>query len=424
VYLIYSCLLAAVLALYLPVYYLRMKFLKKDRIYLRQRLGRGIQGLPAGKKAVWFHAVSVGEVISLQNLIRELKTRHPDWAVAFSSLTNTGLEIAREKLKDADSIFFIPLDLRGSVRRALRAVDPKLLVLAESEFWPNLLRESRRHGTKILLINGRMSETSYKKYDNIRPLAKKVLGNVDLFLVQTEPDREKLNLLGVGQDRIRVAGNLKSEVHLPRFLPEELTAFRLSLGISGPDKIVVAGSTRKGEEERLLSAFSRVRDKRGDLRLILAPRHIERAGEIEKLSQGLGFRTVLRTRPVPAKGWDVLILDTLGELARFYALSDASFIGGSLVEWGGHNILEPAFYGKPVFFGPHMKNFADLADSFIRGGAARIVRTEADLEEMFLMRDEAMLRELGAKAAAVLASLGGATERTLLAIERFMETER
>ena len=401
-----------------------MKFLKKDRIYLRQRLGRGIQGLPAGKKAIWFHAVSVGEVISLQSLIRELKARHPDWAIAFSSLTNTGLEIAREKLKDADSIFFVPLDFRGFIRRALRAVDPKLLVLAESEFWPNLLRESRRHGTKTLLINGRMSETSYKKYDNIRPLAKKVLGNVDLFLVQTEPDAEKLNLLGVGQDRIQVAGNLKSEVHLPRFSPEELATFRLSLGVSGQVKIVVAGSTRKGEEERLLSAFSRTRDKMDDLRLILAPRHIERAGEIEKLSQGLGLKTILRTSPVPANSWDVLILDTFGELACFYALSDASFIGGSLVEWGGHNILEPAFYGKPVFFGPYMKNFADLADSFIRGGAARIVRTDADLEEMFFMRDEAMLRELGSRAAAVLASLGGATERTIQVIERFMGAER
>jgi len=320
-------------------------------------------------------------------------------------------------------VFFIPLDFRRFVRRALKTIDPKLLILAESEFWPNLLRESKRHGAKVLLINGRISENSYKKYDNILPLAKRVLANLDLFLVQTDPDAEKLRLLGVGREKIRVAGNLKSEVHLPEFSPEELEEFRLSLALSGGDRIVVAGSTRKGEEDRLLAAFRKARDKRPDLRLIIAPRHIERAGEIEKISQGLGLRAILRTKPVPAGGWDVLILDTFGELARFYALSDAAFVGGSLVEWGGHNILEPAYYGKPVYFGPHMKNFAGLADAFLKGGAARIVRTDADLEEMFLLADEGMLLESGAKAASVLASLGGATERTLKAIEGFMEAE-
>jgi 3-deoxy-D-manno-octulosonic-acid transferase len=422
-YAVYSCLLAVALALYLPVYYVRMRFLKKDGIHLRDRLGRGILGLPEGRKAIWIHAVSVGEVLSLQSLVRELKAGHPDWAIAFSSLTNSGLEMAREKLKDVDSVFFIPLDFRRFVRRAIRAVNPRLLVLTESEFWPNFLRESRRHGARILVINGRMSENSYKKYDNIRPLAGKVLGNVDLFLVQTKEDGEKLGLLGVEPDKIRVAGNLKSEIRLPGISPEDLAAFRSGLGIPGNEKIIVAGSTRKGEEERLLAAFAAARKKRSDLRLIIAPRHIEQTPEIQKLSQALGFRTALRTRPVPGEAWDVLILDTFGELARFYALSDVAFVGGSLVEWGGQNILEPAFYGKPVFFGPHMKNFADLADAFLRAGAARVVRTDEELEEMFLQEDEAQLAGLGAKAASVLASLGGATGSTLRAIEELMDGE-
>ena len=171
----------------------------------------------------------------------------------------------------------------------------------------------------------------------------------------------------------------------------------------------------------LLKAFALAREKRDDLRFILAPRHVERAGEIEKAALALEFRTMRRTRGGPGGDWDVLILDTIGELARFYALSDAAFVGGSLVDWGGHNILEPAYYGKPVFFGPYMRNFAFLAESFIRAGGARIVRTDEELVDMFLLRDEAGLREMGDKAKAHLASLGGATNRTILAIERFME---
>jgi 3-deoxy-D-manno-octulosonic-acid transferase len=420
VYLIYSVALAIALALYLPFYFLRTKLIRKDRLYLRERLGRGIGPLPPGKKTVWFHAVSMGEVLSLQHLIRELKTRHPEWAIAFSSLTNSGLAMARAKLRDVDAVFFVPLDFPGLVRRTLRSLDPGLLVLAESEFWPNLLRETKKSGAKVLTINGRISEDSYKKLDNVRPLALKMLNNVDLFLVQTVSDRERLEFLGVDPERVRVAGNLKSEVHLPEFTAGELAAFRRNLGLAGLEKVIVAGSTRKGEEDRLLKAFSRARGRRNDLRFIVAPRHIERAAEIEKAALALGFRTVRRTAAGDSGGWDVLILDTIGELARFYALSDASFVGGSLVEWGGHNILEPAFYGKPVFFGPHMKNFASLAESFLASGAARIVRTDDDLEAMFLLEDGAALRKMGEAAATHLASLGGATERTIKAIEGFM----
>ena len=420
-YAIYSLLLFLALFFYLPIYAFRMKVLRKDRIYLRERLGRGLLPRAPGRKALWIHAVSVGEVLSLQNLVHELKVRHPEWDICFSTLTNTGIRVAREKLKDADAVFFVPLDFRSVVRRFLRAFRPDILVLAESEFWPNLLREVKRQGRRILLINGRISAGSFKKYGDLGPLSRKIFRNVDLFLVQTGQDQEKLEQLGIESGRLQVAGNLKSEVRLPDFTADELEAFRGGLGMDGREKVVVAGSTRKGEEERLLKAFASAREKRDDIRLILAPRRIERAGEIEKAAQALGFRTMRRTQVGPAGDWDVLILDTMGELARFYALSDASFVGGSLVDWGGHNILEPAYYGKPVFFGPHMQNFALLAESFIRTGGARIVRTEEDLEGMFLLRDEIGLREMGGKAKAHLASLGGATDRTILEIERFME---
>lgn len=420
-YAIYSFLLFLALVFYLPIYAFRMKVLRKDRIFLRERLGRGLLPRAFGRKAVWIHAVSVGEVLSLQNLVHELKVRHPEWDICFSTLTNTGIRVAREKLKEADTVFFVPLDFRSAVRRVLKALQPDLLVLTESELWPNLLREVKRQGHGILLINGRMSEGSFKKYGDLGPLSRKVLRNVDLFMVQTGQDKERLEQLGVEPGRLKVAGNLKSEVHLPDFTSDELEAFKCGLGMDVREKVIVAGSTRKGEEERLLKAFASAREKRGGLRFILAPRHVDRAVEIEKAAQALGFRTIRRTQLGPAGDWDVLILDTMGELARLYALSDASFVGGSLVDWGGHNILEPAYYGKPVFFGPHMQNFAFLADSFIQAGGARIVRTDEDLEGMFLLSDEARLRETGRKAKAHLASLGGATDRTIQEIERLME---
>lgn len=424
VYLIYSLALAVALALYLPFYAFRMKVLKKDRVHLRERLALGLEKRPEGRDAVWIHAVSVGEVLSLQHLVRELKRRHPEWDIVFSTLTHTGIKVARDKLAEADRIFFVPLDFRHVIRRVFRAVRPGALVLAESEFWPNLVGEAADRGLKVLLVNGRISEHTFKVYEDIRPIARRILGNVDRFLVQTDEDREKLERLGIEPARLEVAGNLKSEVRLPAFSAGELGEFKRSLGLGGREKIVVAGSTRKGEEDRLLKAFAEARKERPDLRFIVAPRHIERAGEIERAAQATGFTVVRRTQARPDDRWDVLVLDTIGELARVYALSDAAFVGGSLVDWGGHNILEPAFYGRPVFFGPHMQNFARLADSFIRAGGARIVRTDPELVDMFLLKDGQDLDRMGELARAHLASLGGATEKTIRAIEGAMRKSR
>ncbi|HEX2695613.1 MAG TPA: glycosyltransferase N-terminal domain-containing protein, partial [Acidobacteriota bacterium] len=255
-YLIYSFALVIALALYLPFYAFRMKVLKKDRVHLRERLALGMEKRPEGRDAVWIHAVSVGEVLSLQHLIRELKRRHPEWDIVFSTLTHTGIKVAREKLLEADRIFFVPLDFRRVIRRVFRAVRPGVLVLAESEFWPNLVGEAADRGLKVLLINGRISEHTFKVYEDIRPIARRILGNVDRFLVQTDEDREKLERLGIMPGKLEVAGNLKSEVRLPVFSEEELRDFKRSLGLEGGEKVVVAGSTRKGEEDRLLKAFA------------------------------------------------------------------------------------------------------------------------------------------------------------------------
>jgi 3-deoxy-D-manno-octulosonic-acid transferase len=424
VYIVYSILLFLGLLIKFPSYFFKVKIQRKEGFSLRERLGAGLtQGRPR-QPSLWIHAVSVGEVLSLQNLTRRLKAQHPDWQVHFSSLTASGLKVAAEKLQGVDHLFFIPLDFAGVVRKFFKALNPRLLVLAESEFWPNLLRVARQSGCSVLLINGRISERSFRRMKRLMPVVRRILNNLDFSLVQTKQDRDRLEALGIPSARIKVSGNLKSEASLWPLSAAEVAALKGSLGIAEGKKVVVAGSTRRGEEELLLEAFLRARRTRFDIRLIIAPRHAERFAEVDKLSQNLGLVTKRRTALKPGEGWEVLILDTIGELAQFYALSDAAFVGGSLIPWGGQNLLEPAFYGKPVFFGPHMKNFAALAEAFVSSGGARIVSKPEELEEMFLFADSLALEAQGRKAREILQSLQGATNQTLAAIEQFMITKQ
>lgn len=374
--------------------------------------------------ALWIHAVSVGEVLSLRNLLAQVKKRHPSWQIYFSTLTNTGYRIAKERLQEADSVFFVPLDFPFMVKRFFRVLRPQLFVLAESEFWPNLLRAARKNCQAIILINGRMSLHSSKAYRRLKPLSLKVLKSIDLFLVQTEQDRERIEQIGIDSAKIKVAGNLKAEVSLPSLSREEIRTLKKKFGIPELKKVIVAGSTHKGEEGPILGVFATARREREDLLLIIAPRHPERAAEVEKMGLNLGLEVMRRTTAAPEKTWDVLILDTIGELTQFYALADLTFVGGSLIPHGGQNFMEPAFYEKPIFLGPHMDNFAFLADEFVRAGAAIVVSGREELAKAFLMKDEKSLQEMGKRAKALLNSLQGATQRTLQVIENLMSEGR
>jgi 3-deoxy-D-manno-octulosonic-acid transferase len=418
---LYSFLLFLSMFFFIPVYFVRLRFFKREKLNLKQRLGFSVPECEEQSQSLWIHAVSVGEVLSLQNLVREMKEKHPDWMIYFSSLTQTGIEMAKEKLIGIDKLFFIPLDFKYIVRKYFKIMKPTVFVLAESEFWPNLLKEAQHATQGVLLINGRISPNSFKRYYRFRALMKNVLKNIDLFLVQTEREKESLERIGVEPHLVKIAGNLKSEVDLPELSDNEISNFRKSLNISPEKRIVIAGSTRKGEEIALIKAFKEAREKDEKLLFILAPRHIKRAREIEKICGKSDLRFARRASLTQEQEWNILILDTLGELAKFYALSDVAFVGGSLVPWGGHNILEPAFYKKPIFFGPNMDNFSFFAEKFLEANAAQVVSTHEDLVNMFLMKDEYKLQERGARAKATLRSLQGATEKTLCAIEEFME---
>jgi len=420
-YILYSCLLFFSLCVYFPVYFIRFRLLKKESLYLKERMGFLTPDRAPQDKSLWIHAVSVGEVLSLRNLISTAKQRHPDWAIYFSTLTSTGLRIATEKLKEADRIFFVPLDFKCIAQKFFCALEPTVFIMAESEFWPNLIRTAKKMTKNVLLVNGRISARSYRRFRKVKKLMRKILAGIDLFLVQTEEDKRKLEDIGVNAGFIEVAGNLKSDIELPVLSQDDVVKLKQSINLSNRKKVIIAGSVRKGEEEQLLNSYAKARIRASDLVLIIAPRHPERAGEVEKICQKYSLSASRRTELVKGEIWDVLILDTLGELPQFYALSDIAFVGGSLVPWGGHNLLEPAFYCKPIFFGPHMHNFSFLAERFVASGGAQIVEGEEDLLNMFLFDDETHLLEMGNRARKTLDELRGATERTIERIESIME---
>lgn len=420
-YILYGLIMALALALLVPVHFMGRKLRRGEPLHLKERLGLSLPESAGGRPFVWIHAVSVGEVLSLQSLVRTIREKRPGWKIGFSVLTHNGYRMARDKIKDADVIFFIPFDLGGPVRRIFARLRPSILVLAESEYWPRLLKETERRGCPVLVVNGRVSPRTFKRMGRLRFLSRRLLSSVSRFLVQTPLDRDRLEKIGVPSEKIEVAGNLKCETCLPDLSPAKIAAARSALGIPAGDKVLVAGSVHAGEAAALLEAFRIARRRRPGIRLVIAPRHPERFPELSADPSLQGLAIQRKTRLDPTQPWDILLLDTIGELARTYALSDAAFIGGSLIPWGGQNLLEPAFYGKPIAFGPHMHNFAALAETFVFGGGAQTVRTPEDLAAVFAFDDPAGMEAMGRRAREILISLQGATERAFQAIKSLIE---
>jgi 3-deoxy-D-manno-octulosonic-acid transferase len=391
---------------------------------LRQRLGY----LPIafnvdGDESIWIHAVSVGEALTARALVADLKTRYPRLRLFLSTTTIAGQQVAKRNLQRLDGVFYFPFDWAFIVRRTLTIVNPRVFIMMETEIWPNLLRICRERGVKTIMINGRISSRSYPRYRAVRPFFRRVLADVDRFCMQGEQSARRLVDLGADPARVAVTGSLKFDsLQLPtptaHGKPRDriLRFFRLS-----PNRtVVVAGSTMKGEEVALLRAFSRVKAALPGALAILAPRQPERFTEVERLSRDAGFITVRRSDlPIDAEPRsDVVVLDTIGELAQLYQLGTVAFVGGSLVDQGGHNILEPAIFGKPILFGAHMQNFREIADAFIANDAAVEVHSERELEDalLALSTDPVRRARLGAAARALVEANRGAKEKTLSAI--------
>lgn len=382
-------------------------------------------------ESIWIHAVSVGEVLTARALLRELRERYPRLRIFLSTTTITGHQVARNNLQFVDEVFYFPFDFRFIVRRTLRLVKPRLFIMMETELWPNLLRACRAAGVKTILVNGRISARSYPRYRLARPLFRHVLAHVDRFCMQGEESARRIIDMGADPARVTVTGSLKFDsLQIPgttsapdRGQNRVLRYFR----ISADRPVVIAASTLKGEEEPVLEAFQRIRSTRAAALLVIAPRKPERFDDVERLARRAGWdvarRSDLRVDAEPRH--DIVILDTIGELAQLFQVATVVFVGGSLVDAGGHNILEPAVFGKPIVFGPHMQNFAEIASTFLDNKAAVQVNDARELETalLALLDDPVRRASVGAAARALVEANRGARTKSLAAIAQLLQPE-
>jgi 3-deoxy-D-manno-octulosonic-acid transferase len=416
---------------YLPAAWVRGKL----RWSLMSRMGK----VPAGTaldKPVWIHAVSVGEAMAIKHLVGELRQSIPGKKFVITTVTETGNRIASTIAGPADHVCYLPLDFSWMVRRAVRALDPALLVLTETEFWPNLITCLARRGIPIIVVNGRVSDRSFGRYRSFAFLVRPILRKISLFCVQTPLDAERLKALGVRDAAIRVTGNMKFDVQVRDYteLRKDYTDYRQRFGLTGKERLWVAASTHAGEEEIIVSAYKRLRQDFPFLRLLIAPRHPERSGQVEQCLTSAGLTpqrisklsTVIeedkRQKELPDRE-AVFILDTIGQLMYFYAIADLVFVGGSLVKTGGHNILEPASLGKAVITGPHMFNFRDIAALFSARRGCVTVSDAFQLEDELrqLLADEKKAEALGIRAREAICGNQGATLRNRQAIEELLK---
>lgn len=367
---------------------------------------------------VWVHAVSVGEVFVALRFMQEFRARRPDVKFVFSTTTSTGHAIAAKEVAAPDVLIYLPVDFTGVMKKALAIIRPIALVLVECELWPNLIRLAKRGGVPVVLINGRISDHSYSGYSKLRVFTRPLLAQVDLLCVQSEDDRRKLADLGADPARLHVVGSAKYDMTADNGDGEEEARAALQAAGIAPDRLILlGGSTWAGEEEALFDVYKELRGTIKELVLVLVPRHAERRDQVLAAIADRGLSVVRRTevKAGASAAPDVLLVDTTGELRSFYACADVIFVGKSLCEHGGQNIIEPALCGKPIIVGPNMENFAVVAQDFLAAGALVQVRDVAGLRDAAreLLADPAKRASLGEKARHLVREKAGAVRKTL-----------
>lgn len=415
----YNFLLILVLLLGAPVWIFRPRW----REGLRERLGAGAERVArtqAGRQQVWVHAVSVGEVVAITGLVEELDARLGEGAVVISTTTRTGQQLARQRFGDA-RCFYFPMDLPWVVRAAVQALRPRMLVLAESELWPNVLAELHQRRVPVVVVNARISDRSYPRYLRLRRLWQPFLAMLSLVLAQSEEDARRFVAIGVPEARVRFGGNLKYDTRPPRSVPL-VDALRRHL--SQRAQVLVAGSTLEDEERVLLEAWPAICARVPEAVMLLAPRHPERFPRVAALARELKMtlieRSVWSGSAVPPGS--VFLLDSIGELGSVYGLAQVAFVGGSLVPAGGHNPLEPARFGVPVLMGPHYVNFRDAVEALRSADALRVVeRAQAGEAIAALLADGDAAKTMGQRGQRVFEHQGGATRRVLSAVLTILE---
>jgi 3-deoxy-D-manno-octulosonic-acid transferase len=409
-YFIYTLILTSGLLLASPYYLFRF------RRYWPTIADRfGLLKIPQLKNSIWVHAVSVGEVKAVERLLERLRQQFPDKVLVVSTATPSGQQLARQRRDVIDHAFYFPIDLPWCVRRAVDRVNPEMVIVAETEIWPNFLRACRARGARVVMINGRISDRSFGRYRLARRWLRRVFEDYTIIGMQSEMDRQRIEAIGADPRKVTVLGNLKYDaVASSRSVDTALSAF-----LKEWKPLWIAASTMPGEEELILDAFKHLLPTHPDLKLLIAPRHPERFESVAEMIRAMGFNMARRSNLEAAPRSAILLLDTIGELAAVFQYATVVFIGGSLVPTGGHNVLEPARHGKPILFGPHMENFREISRMFLDAKAAVQIPEAASLAPAItrILSVPQHASELGRNAFAIVQQNMGATERVLRVLE-------
>ena len=429
--LLYNILMLTAAVVGLPFFAFR--FIRERRF--RERLRQNLGFFPAdtltrvvGRSPVWFQAASVGEVVAASSIIREFKRQLPDIPVLISSGTISGYDMAQRIIPEADAVIFYPPDLPGMPDRIVGKILPRAYVPVETELWPNFIRSARQRSIPVIMVNGRIGERSVEHYRQMRRMFTKMLDTVVRFCMQSTVDAQYVIQLGADPHKVIVTGNTKYDQNYNQVTTEEKKALRQELGLLENVPLLIAGSTHRGEEEILLAVLRQIQGRYPIVKMILAPRDVPRSGGIVELVRRAGFVAELRSK-MPSLTAEqraevrVVVLDSIGELGRFYSLADLVFVGGSLVSHGGHNILEPAAQGKPILVGPHMFNFRDTYALFSKRNACVTVLDGQELAQktLELLQNKHTAEQMGREAAQIVAENQGAAVRTVEHLRQIIE---
>ncbi len=376
------------------------------------------------KNCIWVHAASVGEIVATSPLIKEFRQEFPNSPILVSVVTTSGYEMANRIIKDADSIIYFPLDLPWLAEHVMRRIHPRIYLPVETELWPNFLKTARALRVPVMMVNGRISDKSVKRYKYMRSLLDDMIGTVKLFAMQSPIDADYIKQLGAPPELVTVTGNTKFDQTYTDVSPEEKATILQEMGLADAEGILLAGSTHRGEEEYVLQAFRAVRQNHPKARLVIAPRELLRTIEITHICTKAGFSVATRTdlQKRPAAGEDIIILDTIGELGKVYSIGDVIYVGGSLISHGGHNILEPAAHGKAIIVGHNMFNFKDTHALFAKRNACITVRNADELEQevLHLFDSPELRRQMEAETLAIVGENKGASRKSAVLLRNLL----
>ncbi len=392
--------------------------LYKDKERYKKRWSLCLPDLSTEKR-IWIHALSVGEVLSATSLVEEIKKEFP-FQIIFTVTTKKGMEVALKNLKEkVELITFFPFDFFWSVKRFVSRIRPEFFILIETDIWPYLISQLSSFDIKGFLVNGRISPGSFDRYKKISFLVKNLFNCFELCMVQSEMDKKRLLNLGVKNEKVINTGNIKFDRTTEKVSPKEQKHWKSLFGVKEKDLVWIAGSTHPGEEEKILWTQKQLKDKLRNVKLVIAPRHVERASQVLNIGKEIGLNVELRSC-LSSKEKDVIVLDTIGELSRIYSIADISFVGGSLVPFGGHNLIEPASFGCPVIFGPYVFNFQDIANALKTENAALIVKEKEELfkELLDLFLNKKKRKHMGKAVLEFIQKNRGATKRVVSLIKK------